>query len=224
MSEFRRSRRPDSTAVLADLAVAAWQPAAELGLLLADPIYWGWGVPRGDSHAVLVLPGLLAIATWSRCASGCVASATRPCLRYPEQPGWSEELVQELGEIATAAHERTGRRVTIIGHSLGGLLGRSVAVRRPGSCATSSRWAHRCAWSTAACPRRSVSRRSTARRTGLCAIPAACPGARRAHRVRGSHIGLAFSPEVYRALARLLSGRRGIGNRSRESGVVNRSV
>ncbi|HEY7294163.1 MAG TPA: hypothetical protein VH916_03935, partial [Dehalococcoidia bacterium] len=33
-------------------------PALEFGELLRDPVFWGWGVPRGDGHAVLVLPGL----------------------------------------------------------------------------------------------------------------------------------------------------------------------
>src|SRR5690349_5278999 len=34
------------------------QPAFEFGQLLRDPVFWGWGVPRGDGHTVLVLPGL----------------------------------------------------------------------------------------------------------------------------------------------------------------------
>jgi hypothetical protein len=43
---------------LADLADEAWKPAAELGLLLIDPVFWGRGVRRGDERPVLVLPGL----------------------------------------------------------------------------------------------------------------------------------------------------------------------
>ena len=55
----------------AALAEFALLPAAEFGLLLADPVYWGVGVPRGDRHSVLVLPGcLLATATWNPCAAG----------------------------------------------------------------------------------------------------------------------------------------------------------
>ena len=46
-------------------------------------------------------------------------------------PGWSEELVDQLGELAVDQFRRTGSRVTILGHSMGGLLGRSIAVRRP---------------------------------------------------------------------------------------------
>ena len=42
---------------LAELANEAWEPAAELGLLLGDPVFWGWGVPRGDGRPVLVVPG-----------------------------------------------------------------------------------------------------------------------------------------------------------------------
>src|SRR5207247_1759039 len=43
---------------LADLADEAWRPAAELGLLLVEPVFWGVGVRRGDGRPVLVLPGL----------------------------------------------------------------------------------------------------------------------------------------------------------------------
>jgi pimeloyl-ACP methyl ester carboxylesterase len=48
-----------------------------------------------------------------------------------QNPGWSEPLVNDLGELAETHFRRTGQRVTIIGHSMGGLQGRAVAARRP---------------------------------------------------------------------------------------------
>jgi hypothetical protein len=44
-------------AALAEFAIL---PAAEFGLLLNDPVYWGLDVPRGERHSALVLPGLFA--------------------------------------------------------------------------------------------------------------------------------------------------------------------
>src|SRR5260370_42207971 len=56
-----RSTLPSVDALaLVEIAAHAWRPAAEFGRLLEDPVFWGWGVPRGDGHAVLVLPGLFA--------------------------------------------------------------------------------------------------------------------------------------------------------------------
>ena len=57
---FAPVRQRLSSWVRRALAEFAILPATEFGLLLADPVYWGLGVPRGDRHSVLVLPGLFA--------------------------------------------------------------------------------------------------------------------------------------------------------------------
>jgi pimeloyl-ACP methyl ester carboxylesterase len=119
---------------LAELANEAWEPATELGSLVGDPVFWGWGVRRGDGRPVLVLPGLYGgdryldpLRDWLR------RIGYRPVRSgLDRNPGWSEPLVNELGERAEEHYQRSGQRVTIIGHSLGGLQGRSIAVRRPG--------------------------------------------------------------------------------------------
>ncbi|MGH7331280.1 MAG: esterase/lipase family protein [Candidatus Rokuibacteriota bacterium] len=120
-------------ATIADVAFRAWQPAVEFSLLLGDPVYWGWGVPRGDGHAVLVLPGLFAgddylgpLRLWLR-----RVGYTPVLAGLDRNPGWSPNLVQQLGLRAEAACARTGRPISIVGHSMGGILGRSIAARRP---------------------------------------------------------------------------------------------
>jgi triacylglycerol lipase len=118
---------------VADLADEAWKPAAELGLLPIDPVFWGFGLRRGDGRPVLVLPGLYGgdrylgpLRDWlRRIGYGPVPSG------LDRNPGWSEPLVKDLGELAEAHFQRSGQRVTIIGHSMGGLQGRAVAARRP---------------------------------------------------------------------------------------------
>jgi pimeloyl-ACP methyl ester carboxylesterase len=202
--------RYDSTAsALADLAAGAWQPAAELGLLLADPVYWGWGVPRGDGHPVLVLPGLLGgdrylepLRSWLRRVG---YTPVRSGLR--RNPGWSEELVRELGDIAAGAAERSGTTVTILGHSMGGVQGRSIAARRPGlvrhviTLGSPLGYGGRTPAGTRLTAIYSRADRIVRHPGGMAREPLA-----ENVEVRGSHIGLAFNPEVYRQLGRLLPG------------------
>lgn len=205
-----RSQIPDTVA-MAELATAAWQPAAEFGLLMADPVFWGWGVGRGDGRAVLVLPGLLGGDAYLRPLRDWLRRVGYTPIKsgIERNPGWSEELVAELGEIAERAAEGTRRPVVIIGHSMGGILGRSVAVRRPelvehvialGSPLGVSR------------SRLPDSVRMTAIYSQSDRIVRHPWGMDRDGRtenieVQGSHIGLAFNPEVYRHLARLLPTR-----------------
>jgi pimeloyl-ACP methyl ester carboxylesterase len=82
---------------------------------------------------VLAVPGysagdsdLIAIRNWlQRMGYRAVKSG------LDFNPGWSEEIVEELGQRAESEFRRSGRRVTLIGHSLGGLQARSVAQRIP---------------------------------------------------------------------------------------------
>ena len=105
----------------------------ELARLVADPVMCGRGVPRGDGRSVLLLPGFLAgdsslsllalflrrigyrpIRCGIRLNSGCFATFDR-------------RMVDRL----VRAHDRSGRRVAIIGHSRGGHYARSLAARHP---------------------------------------------------------------------------------------------
>jgi len=98
---------------LADLADEAWKPAAELGLLLIEPVFWGFGVRRGDGRPVLVLPGLYGgdrylgpLRDWLR------RIGYSPCLSGLEriQDGRSP-LINDLGDLADAHFQRSGQRV-----------------------------------------------------------------------------------------------------------------
>ena len=105
----------------------------ELARLVADPVMCGRGVPRGDGRSVLLLPGFLAgdsslsllalflrrigyrpIRCGIRLNSGCFATFDR----------------RMVGKLVRA-HDRSGRRVAIIGHSRGGHYARSLAARHP---------------------------------------------------------------------------------------------
>src|SRR5580700_10217385 len=110
-------------------------PGAELGLLLADPVFWGMNVPRGDGHPVMLLPGLFAnddylqpLSNWLRRAGYMPIWSG---LRF--DPGWSEAVVARIASRVESEHLGRGARLTIIGHSMGGALARSVALRSPNS-------------------------------------------------------------------------------------------
>jgi triacylglycerol lipase len=193
---------------LAELASEAWEPAGELGLLMADPIYWGWGVPRGDRRPVLVLPGLFGgdrylgpLRDWlQRIGYTPVPSGLE------RNPGWSEPLVNELGELAESHFKRSGQRVAIIGHSLGGLQGRSVAARRPAVVRHLIALGSPLAMARAPLPPQVRMTAIHSRGDRIVRHPASLERDPRAENieVRGSHFGLAYNPAVYRVLARAL--------------------
>ena len=89
--------------------------------------------PRGDGHPVFVLPGFLTNDGRTRHLRRFLAS-----LGY-ETYGWGEGVNWGPTDHAIAAIERRlqeirrrhGRKVTLIGHSLGGLLARELAKKFP---------------------------------------------------------------------------------------------
>ena len=107
---------------------------AELLLLHASPVYYGLGIPRGNGAAVVVIPGFLGtdlyvthVHSWLErigyraYLSGIGLNAECPNLliRY------------RLGQTIKKALDETGRKIHLIGHSLGGIIARSVAAQRP---------------------------------------------------------------------------------------------
>ncbi len=101
--------------------------------LVRDPVGYGVGVPPGDGRPVLLIPGFTA-GDWSlgTMARWLGRVGYRPYLsgidlnvgcprRKMELVGWRvEQIARESGES-----------VTIIGHSLGGVLGRAIAAENP---------------------------------------------------------------------------------------------
>ncbi len=108
--------------------------AAELILLRASPVYYGVGVPRGDSSAVIAVPGFLwadrylaPLHTWlERIGYRSYPSGIGPNVECPDLL-----IRQRLSQTIDQALADTGRKIHLLGHSLGGLIARSVAVQRP---------------------------------------------------------------------------------------------
>jgi triacylglycerol lipase len=122
--------------------IPIWKEAlfgAELLLLHASPVFYGLGVPRGDNSAVVVIPGFLGtdlyvnhLHSWLErigyrsYLSGIGLNAECPNL-----------LIQyRLSTTIKKAKEQSGGKVHLIGHSLGGIIARSLASQRPGDIAS----------------------------------------------------------------------------------------
>lgn len=105
----------------------------QLAALVRDPIGYGLGVPRGEGQPVLLIPGFTA-GDWSL---GTLA-------RWLERIGYRAYLsgidlnvgcprrkIELVGWRVEKIARESNQRVTIIGHSLGGLLARAIAANNP---------------------------------------------------------------------------------------------
>lgn len=90
-------------------------------------------VPRGDGHPVLVLPGLIA-----------TDASTAPLRRFLRGRGYAvqgwkqgrnlgprEGVVEKMHETLADMHATSGRKVSVIGWSLGGVYARELARTAP---------------------------------------------------------------------------------------------
>ncbi len=131
------SRRNEVQRDYSSVSLPIWQELLvgfEILTLKLAPVYWGAGVPQGDGSAVVVIPGFLGtdlylveLRAWLQRIgydsrySGIGLNAECPNLLIRER----------LAETIDEAHRSTGRKVHLIGHSLGGVLARAVAVQMP---------------------------------------------------------------------------------------------
>ncbi|HEY0645704.1 MAG TPA: alpha/beta hydrolase, partial [Nocardioides sp.] len=89
--------------------------------------------PRGDGHPVLVLPGLVASDTSTRPlraflrGRGYAVSGWRQGRNLGLRHGVQDAMVDLLQEM----NDTHGRKVSLVGWSLGGVLARGVARRHP---------------------------------------------------------------------------------------------
>jgi pimeloyl-ACP methyl ester carboxylesterase len=100
--------------------------------LRTSPVYLGFGIPRGDGSAVVVVPGFMGTDLY-----------LREMYEWLRRIGYSpymsgigrnaeclDVLVARLTKTVETAAAETDGKVHLIGHSLGGILARAVASLR----------------------------------------------------------------------------------------------
>jgi triacylglycerol lipase len=115
----------------AHLREARWQ--LELARLLADPVWRGHDVPRGDGRPVLLIPGFLAgdssLSVMARWLRRIGYRPHRAGITFNVRCG--DIAVDRLEQALHHAHLSAGRQVAIIGHSRGGHFAKALASRHP---------------------------------------------------------------------------------------------
>jgi triacylglycerol lipase len=101
--------------------------------LHASPVYRGLGIPHGEGTPVVLIPGFLGTDAY-------LMEMHRWLDRigyrsYLSNIGHNAEcpniLTRRLFRTMNRAFRETGRKVQLVGHSLGGIIARSAAGRRP---------------------------------------------------------------------------------------------
>jgi len=112
-----------------------WDPLAvrELSALLRDPVFRGRGVPRGDGRPVLLIPGFLS-GDWAlRILHGWLGRVGYQShlsgIVFNVQH--SERMISGLGRTVSRIATASGSRVSLVGHSRGGLLAKVLSQRKP---------------------------------------------------------------------------------------------
>lgn len=130
---FHRDQEPS--------ALPIWRESL-LGLdwiaLRASPVYCGLGVPRGNGAAVVLVPGFLGtdfylyeMYWWLR------RIGYRPYMsRIGRNADCLDVLQERLFATIEGAVQETRGPAHLVGHSLGGMLARSAAARRPDRAAS----------------------------------------------------------------------------------------
>jgi len=113
--------------------------AAELVLLHAAPLYYGVGIPHGDGSAVVLIPAFL-------CPDAYLTPLHQWLARIGYRPffsgiGFNTEcpnllIRRQLNETIAKALTKSGHKVHLIGHSLGGIIARAIAAQRPSDVAS----------------------------------------------------------------------------------------
>lgn len=113
--------------------------AAELLLLHAAPLYYGLGIPHGDGSAVVLIPAFL-------CPDAYLTPLHQWLARIGYKPffsgiGFNTQcpnllIRRQLNDTIEKALSKSGRKLHLIGHSLGGIIARAIAAQRPSEVAS----------------------------------------------------------------------------------------
>jgi pimeloyl-ACP methyl ester carboxylesterase len=113
--------------------------AIEAALLHIAPVYWGLGQPHGDGSGVVLIPGFLG-------TDAVLVELYAWLYRMDYKPYFSGIRInaecpnllirRTLDATIDRVREETGKKVHVIGHSLGGVIAMALAAQRPNDIAS----------------------------------------------------------------------------------------
>jgi triacylglycerol lipase len=113
--------------------LAETRATLELARLVADPVFHGGAVPRGDGRPVVLVPGFLAgdqtlfvLALWL----ARLGYVPHVC-GFIANGGCSERALERVARRVARLERRHGRRIAVVGHSRGGHLAKAIGAARP---------------------------------------------------------------------------------------------
>ncbi len=136
------SPRSDYQQDHAEADITIWKEAlfgADILLLHSSPVYYGLGIPRGDGSGVVLVPGFLGTDRYLKQLRSWLERIGYRA--YFSGIGFNADcpniLIQRrLNENIEKALLETERKIHLIGHSLGGIIARSIANQRPDDIAS----------------------------------------------------------------------------------------
>lgn len=188
------------------LAAEAIQTAAEYERLVHDPIFDGERVAHGDGHPVIVIPGFLGNDGYLNTLREWLGRIDYAPVRSEmgRITGFTEKQLAQLEQHTTAVAQDSGKSVSIIGHSLGGIYARAIARRNPETVRQIITLGSplRLDAGPAAVPFTAIYSRGDR----IVRYPRALATEPDAKNVKagGCHVGMAFNAVVYRAIAEAL--------------------
>lgn len=114
------------------LALEAPRAAREMGSYLLSRRVLG-RAPRGDGHPVLVMPGFLGSDGSTRAARIFLRRLGYHVHSWKLGRNWgpTDRIIDGLGERFRTLLEQHDQRISLVGHSLGGIFARAIAERAP---------------------------------------------------------------------------------------------
>lgn len=105
----------------------------ELAELLTSGVYLGIGVPRGNGRPVLVVPGFLGTDEYLRPLRGWLQRIgySPHASGIAFNLGTPSVLIRNLQQRLEYISQASRGRAIVVGHSLGGVFARALAVQRP---------------------------------------------------------------------------------------------
>jgi triacylglycerol lipase len=119
----------NSFSEVSSLMIREMLTMVDMGALLADPAFYGIGVPRGDGKLVVVLPGLLGsdlyLQPLRRWLGWVGYSPVRSTLDF--NAGCLQRLREQVHQEIVRRMNGDSRPIALIGHSRGGVMAWALA-------------------------------------------------------------------------------------------------